>query len=201
MKVEERAMRGLHLVKRAVREDCGLQAVREGSSGRVVMLRPAGPERVPGPVLPRVWAVAEAGVAEQPEPKRQEAAPRFEVAFYRKYTEAMLRRYLKLSMESGRVPSLLGRELFRGHVTSYKVRSFEDVVIFCHDVERCLQGLSVREKELVKRVALQEYSQAEAAAALGISVRTCVLQYRRTLDQLTNEFLRVGMLDPQKCCQ
>jgi len=32
-------------------------------------------------------------------------------------------------MEAGRAPSLLGREMFRGKVTSYRVHSFEDVVI------------------------------------------------------------------------
>lgn len=34
--------------------------------------------------------------------------PRAEVAFYRQYTEGMLRRYMYRSMEMGRVPSLLG---------------------------------------------------------------------------------------------
>ena len=63
------------------------------------------------------------------------------MAFYRKYTEAMLRRYQTMSMEAGRVPSLLGRELFRGHVTSHTVHSFEDVVIYVHDVEKCLAKL------------------------------------------------------------
>ena len=57
------------------------------------------------------------------------APPRKQMAFYRKYTEAMLRRYVAMSMEAGRTPSLLGRELFRGKVTSYNVRSFEDVVM------------------------------------------------------------------------
>ena len=48
---------------------------------------------------------------------------------YRRYTEAILRRYLRMSLEAGRAPSLLGREMFRGQVTSYRVHSFEDVVM------------------------------------------------------------------------
>jgi DNA-binding CsgD family transcriptional regulator len=124
-----------------------------------------------------------------------------EVAFYRKYTEAMLRRYMRLSMEAGRVPSLMGRELFRGHVTSYKVKSFEDVVIFCYDVEKCLMVLDGRERELIKRIALQAYSQGEAAAILGISLRTCVTQYARTLDKLTRVLLKSELLRPLQDCQ
>ena len=58
--------------------------------------------------------------------------PRVDLTLYRKYTEAVVRRYGLLSLEAGRVPSLIGRELFRGKVSSYKVQSFEDVVIFCH---------------------------------------------------------------------
>ena len=127
--------------------------------------------------------------------------PEVEVAFYRKYTVALLRRYLRLSMEAGRVPSLLGRELFRGHVTSYKVKSFEDVVIFCYDVERCLRSLHEGELELIKRIALQEYSQGEAAAMLGMSLRHCAQKYARTLDRLTKVLLEARMLEPLKSCQ
>jgi hypothetical protein len=35
-------------------------------------------------------------------------------------------------METGRLPSVLGREFFRTHVTSHSLSSFEDVVIFVH---------------------------------------------------------------------
>jgi len=99
------------------------------------------------------------------------------------------------------VPSLLGRELFRGHVSSYRVQSFEDAVIFCFDVEKCLNRLDAQEKELIKRITLQAYSQAEAAAMLGISMRSCVSKYAQTLDHLTRVLLRARLLDPQKCCQ
>src|ERR1700688_3050553 len=60
---------------------------------------------------------------------------------YRERTIALLRRYLRISVEVGRLPSLLGRELFRSKVTSYRMSSFEDAVIFVHDVERALHQL------------------------------------------------------------
>jgi len=126
---------------------------------------------------------------------------RADVAFYRKYTEAMLRRYMRMSMAGGRVPSLLGRELFRGNVTSYRVTNFEDVVIFCHDVERCLRVLDKHEGELIKRIAMQAYSQAEAAGLMGISLRQCVRDYAVALDRLTRTFLRAGMMEGLKPCQ
>ncbi len=127
-------------------------------------------------VVPQIQAVGEAVTA-----KTAADEPTPEMAFYRKYTEALLRRYTKMSMEAGRVPSLLGKEMFRGNVTSYRVSSFEDVVIFCYDVERCLKVLNKQEGELVKRIAMQQYTKAEAAAAVGMSLRWCVVQYAAAL--------------------
>jgi hypothetical protein len=192
--------RGLYLVRKPVGRVEDVSVVREASTGRVVAM------------LPRVWAVAAAEpnagrqgpVAEgqevdcsQPLP----APPEPELAFYRKYTEAMLRRYLRLSMEAGRVPSLLGRELFRGQVTSYRVKSFEDVVIFCHDIEKCLHQLDALELRLVKRIALQQYTQAETAVVLGMSYRDCKRKYCVALDRLTEILLRLKLMDVIPGCQ
>src|SRR5438874_12809166 len=68
-------------------------------------------------------------------------APEDEICQYRHRTRALLRRYFYTSVEVGRLPSLLGRELFRSKVTSYRMSSFEDAVIFVHDVERALEQL------------------------------------------------------------
>ena len=125
------------------------------------------------------------------------AAPVAEVAFYRKYTEAMLRRYVKLSLEAGRVPSLLGQEMFRGKVTSYKVRSFEDVVIFVHDVGKCLELLEPAQRALIKRIAMQGHTQGEAASQLGLSLRTVVRHYADAVDALTRVFLERKLLEIQ----
>ncbi len=192
---------GIALVRKSVLRAGAVQAgelhvVREATTGQVVAM------------LPRVWAVAEPA-AEGPELQPDavaEKAMRAEqageaLAFYRKYTEAMLRRYVRLSMQCGRVPSLLGRELFRGNVTHYKMHNFEDVVIFCHDMDRRLNRLERLDQLLIKRIALQQYSQGETAAVLGLSLRSCVRGYAIALDRLTKMLLADGMLEPQKCCQ
>jgi Sigma-70, region 4 len=123
------------------------------------------------------------------------------MAFYRKYTEGMLRRYVRLSMEAGRAPSLLGREMFRGKVTSYRVHGFDDVVIFVHDVETCLAKLDQGQQYLIKRIALQEYTQQETAGVMGLCLKTVARRYARALDELTEIFLKRKLLDPQKACQ
>src|SRR5205809_6297590 len=74
-----------------------------------------------------------------------------EMWLYRERTIALLRRYLRISIEVGRLPSLLGRDLFRSKVTSYRMSSFEDAVIFVHDAERDLSQLDV----IAKQVKLQ----------------------------------------------
>jgi Sigma-70, region 4 len=123
-----------------------------------------------------------------------------EVAFYRKYTEGMLRRYMYRSMEIGRVPSLLGDFSFRGKSSNRKGYTFEDSVIFVHDVERCLARLNRLERELVGRIALQEYTLAETAELTGMSVRTVVRRYSEALDRLTQVFLRLELLQVPGAC-
>ena len=127
--------------------------------------------------------------------------PKVELAFYRKYTEAMLRRYLRVSMEVGRVPSLLGRELFRGNVSHYKAEGFEDAVILCADIERCLAKLRKDDQQIIQRIAIQGYTHEEAAPLLGMTFKWCVGRYGEALDRLTALFLIGRILEPQKCCQ
>jgi len=88
---------------------------------------------------------------------------------YRGRTMALLRRYFRMSLDIGRLPSLLGREFFRARVTSYRVHSFEDVVILVHDVERCLEKLDEFAREMVARVVFQDYSWDETAVLMGYS--------------------------------
>lgn len=124
--------------------------------------------------------------------------PSPEVAFYRKYTEALLRRYMRMAMESGRTPSLLGQEMFRARVTHYTMRNFEDVVIFVHDVEKCLKGLDATEQMLIGRIALQEYTQGEVAGMTGMSLRSVHRKYLDAVDRLTEVFLKTRLLEPMK---
>ncbi len=128
---------------------------------------------------------------------------------YRKRTVGLLRRYMRLSIEVGRLPSLLGREFFRTRVTSYRASTFEDAVIFVHDVERSLEKLSDFDKKLIAKIVLQEYSQEEAATLLGCGRRHAVRCYPEALDRATELFLKRGLLtrlprterESQKSCQ
>ncbi len=147
-------------------------------------------------ILPVVWAT-EARPATVVE--RRQTAP--ELAFYRKYTEGLLRRYLKMSMEAGRAPSLLGREMFRGKVTNYRVQGFDDVVIFVHDVEKCLATLDEQQQFLIERIALQEYSHSETAGMMGLHLWTVTRGYSDALDMLTELFLERKLLEPLIACQ
>jgi hypothetical protein len=115
---------------------------------------------------------------------------------YRDRTLAILHRFFWMSMETGRLPSILGQEFFRSHVTSYNLSSFEDVVIFVHDVERCIDRLDQFSKDLIGRIALQGFTQEEAARLVGCSRRTVVRRYPEALDRLSEIFLRVGVLLP-----
>ena len=121
-------------------------------------------------VLPFVWAFAHERPLPQPLPQTDRRPPVPQVAFYRKYTEAMLRRYVRMSMEAGKVPSLLGREMFRAKVTSYRVESFEDVV---NDLESRdeMEELQIQ-TELLKAgvLTIDEVRQMRGLPRLGTEV-------------------------------
>jgi hypothetical protein len=146
-------------------------------------------------VLPMVWATAQAERVIERKPVKTSLEP------YRKYTEALLRRYAHMAMETGRVPSLLGRELFRGKVTNYVVHGFDDVVIFVHDVEQCLEKLDDREYQLIERIGIQEYTLEEAAGLMGLPLWAINRKYGDALDVVTKMFLERKMLEPAICCQ
>jgi len=118
------------------------------------------------------------------------------ISAYRGYTMALLRRYFHMSLDIGRLPSLLGREFFRARVTSYHVHSFEDVVILVHDVERCLERLDDFSRSVIARIVLQDYTWDEAALLMNCSRRTIARRFPRTLDRLSEIFLEVGLLRP-----
>lgn len=126
------------------------------------------------------------------------STPLPELAFYRKYTETMLRRYVRLSLSVGRMPALLGHDVFRGKMSTYRVTSFEDSVIFVHDLEKCFNRLDPFSREILRRIALQEYTQGEAAGLLHVSLRTVVRRYGEAVDRLTQILIdhRLLEIDP-----
>jgi len=117
-----------------------------------------------------------------------------ELSLYRDNCLALLHRYFTMSVEVGRLPALLGREVFRTRARSYRLTSFEDIVIFVHDVERCLARLDRFDHELIVRLVFQEYTQEEAAALLKCTRQTVGSRYPDALDSLTEIFLEIGLL-------
>src|ERR1700722_9373967 len=114
---------------------------------------------------------------------------------YRGRTVAMLRRYMRYSIETGRLPSLLGREFFRAKVTSYTVVTFEDRVIFVHDMEKCLDRLDEFSRQIIARHILQEHDQAATGRLLHCTERTVRTYVPITLDLLSEILLEVGLLE------
>ena len=97
-------------------------------------------------------------------------------------------------MQVGRSPNLLGESVGQGWVSSRRVRTFEDALIFVLDVERCLKKLTPVDRQLITRVIIQEYTQTEAAALLGISLRTVNTKLPRALDRLTESLVNSDLL-------
>jgi hypothetical protein len=114
---------------------------------------------------------------------------------YRERTITLLKRYMRLSVEVGRLPSLLGREIFRAKVTSYRMSSFEDAVIFVHDVERAVAHLDGFARDLVSIIIFQDYSQEEAAEVLQCGRRTVCRQFPDAIDRISEMFLAGGLLN------
>jgi len=139
-------------------------------------------------------AVAEPVEAKRVSKAQAQDGPVVSLGFYRKHTESMLRRYLYASMQVGRAPNILGDPIARGWCSSRPIRTFEDAVIFVLDVERCLNQLGSLDRMMLSRIVLQEYTQAEAASLLGMSVRTICTKFPKAIDHLTEKLLESGLL-------
>ena len=88
----------------------------------------------------------------------------------------------------------LGREFFRTRVTCYHTQTFEDTVIFVHDIERCLDALSEIDKTLIGLITFREYNHYEAARLMGCTRRSIVRLYSAALDRVTEIFLKWEIL-------
>ncbi len=97
-------------------------------------------------------------------------------------------------MQAGRAPSILGDPVSRGWASSRPIRTFEDAVIFVLDLEKCLEQLGSLDRQLLSRIVLQEYTQAEAGTLLGMSVRAVSYKFPLALDRLTEKLLASGLL-------
>jgi DNA-directed RNA polymerase specialized sigma24 family protein len=128
------------------------------------------------------------------EPEHRPPRPPANLAFYRRHTESLLRRYLYASMQVGRAPSILSDPVSRGWASSRPVHTFEDAVIFVLDIENCISQLGSLDREILGKLVLQEYTQAEVAVLLGISARHMTNRFGLALDRLTEKLLASGLL-------
>jgi hypothetical protein len=120
---------------------------------------------------------------------------REDVWLYRNRTQSMLRRYMRYSLETGRIQSILGREFFRGKVSTYTVTTFEDRVIFVHDMERCLEKLDQFSRELVTRVVMQEHYPEDIRVGYRLPRRSIYRRLGEALDELSGVLLERGLLE------
>lgn len=93
------------------------------------------------------------------------------------------------------MPSVIGREFFRAKITSYTSTTFEDRVIFVHDVETCLERLDPFDQQIIARIVLQEHDHERAAGLLQCTRKTIERRIPELLDEMSEEFLRVGLLE------
>jgi hypothetical protein len=113
---------------------------------------------------------------------------------YRDRTTALLWRYARLAVELGRLPSLLGREFFRARISRYAAQTFEDCVIFVHDVECCLQALEPADNIVIAMLGVEQYTQEETAFSLHCTQRTIARHFGEALDRLSEIFLKREIL-------
>ena len=115
--------------------------------------------------------------------------------FYRMYTERLLRSYRRSSMQMGRSGSVLGNLVIRGRASHTGMKSFEDAVIFVHDMDNCLKKLDCDSRDLLSKIMMQEFTQQEVADMRGVSARSVVRRYREALDRLTVILREVNLLE------
>jgi hypothetical protein len=116
---------------------------------------------------------------------------------YRGRTVALLRRYMRLALEAGRLPSVLGSLFFRTGVTSYGVMTFEERVIFVRDMEICLGKLDDQSREILGRCVIQGHDLRHTARLTQGTTRTTRRNIPEAIDNLTEILLKMGLLEEQ----
>ena len=174
-----------------------LPAIWGGANARTLWPAPAKREELRAAEPDLKLAQAALALEESPD-EGGEDGPCISLAFYRKHTEKMLRRYLYASMQVGRTPAVLGDPIGRGWASSRKVTTFEDAVVFVLDIETCLKKLTGLHRMILNRLVIQEYTHGEVADMLGISLRTMGYKYHQALDRMTELLLEADLLDLPK---
>ena len=127
-------------------------------------------------------------------PPKEVLCTRPDVLYFRAQTLAIVRHFFEISCQIGRLPSILGREFFRAKVSHRAIPSFEDQVVFVHDVEQALARLNSQNLEVLSLVGLYQYSLEEVATLLGRCRTTVIERYAEAVDTLAQIFLTSGLL-------
>jgi hypothetical protein len=127
----------------------------------------------------------EKAVAFDPEP---------ETVCYRGQTLAIIRHFFEISSQLGRLPSILGREFFRGKVSHHVIPSFEDQALFAHDVQQSLMKLEEEDMVVLTLVGLYDLDHDQVAGILHRSSGCISQRYAEALARLTQVFLDTGVL-------
>jgi hypothetical protein len=122
-------------------------------------------------------------------------ASRADAMFFRSQTLAIVRHFYEIASQIGRLPSILGREFFRAKISHHAIPSFEEQVVFIHDVEHALARLGEQDAGVIALVGLFHCTLNDAADMLGRSRRTVVQRYADSIDRLAEIFLETGMLN------
>ena len=126
--------------------------------------------------------------------------PAGELRMYRSLTFNLLRKYFRLSLSLGRLPSLVGRECFR---TRYELQNhtFEDSVIFVHDMEKCLARLDYVSQQVLARIVFEDHDQEQTARLLRCTLRTIERRLPLAIDRMAELMLEDGLIRPFPCHQ
>ena len=117
-------------------------------------------------------------------------------SFERTRTMALLHRFLRTAMSLGRMPSLVGREIFRARVRSSPPSAFEDSVLFVCDVEKCVAQLAPFDQRLIAYCILENRSEWEASRQFHASQGFISRHLANALDTLHLTFCQKGILPP-----
>jgi hypothetical protein len=122
-----------------------------------------------------------------------------EYSMFRAHTLKLLRHYLRLSLDYGRIPSVLGGEMMRARVSNTRMHTIEDETIFIHDMNRCLEReLDGDELRLMALIVFMEHTFEEAALILHYSEKQLRRKFPPIMDRLTRAFFEREFLNHEK---
>jgi hypothetical protein len=122
-----------------------------------------------------------------------------EYSMFRAHSLKLLRHYLRLSLDYGRIPSVLGGESMRARVSHTRMHTMEDETIFIHDMNRCLEKvLSEEELRMVALIVFMDYTFEEAAMKMHYSIRQTYRMFYDLMDRLTSAFFEREFLNREK---